>query len=32
MEIHNRYADDTTLVAENKEELKRFFKRMKEES
>ena len=32
MEIHNRYADDTTLVAENKEELKSLFLRVKEES
>ena len=27
-----RYADDTTLMAENKEELKSFLMRMKEES
>ena len=27
-----RYADDTTLMAENKEELKNFLMKMKEES
>ena len=27
-----RYADDTTLMAENEEELKSFLKRVKEES
>ena len=27
-----RYADDTTLMAESKEELKRFFMKVKEES
>ena len=31
MEVHNRYADDTTLVAENKEELKSLLLRMKGE-
>ena len=31
--IHNlRYADDTTLMAENKEELKSLLKKVKEES
>ena len=32
MEIHNRYADDTTLVQENKEELKSLLMKVKEES
>ena len=30
--INNRYADDTTLMAESKEELKRFLMKVKEES
>ena len=31
--VHNlRYADDTSLVAESEEELKSFFKKVKEES
>ena len=31
-EIHNRYADDSTLMAESKEELKSLLMRVKEES
>ena len=30
--INNRYEDDTTLMAESKEELKSFFMKVKEES
>ena len=30
--INNRYADDTTLVAESEEELKSFLMKVKEES
>ena len=31
-QMNNRYADDTTLMAESEEELKSLLKRMKEET